>query len=62
MTYYKYTTGYVIQTFNNDGTPTSQTFIAGDEVEYEDIQGQPLSAPIEGHETTFPFNMVQPKG
>ncbi len=56
--YSKITIGFVIQTYNDDGTPREQRFVAGDQVSYETPEGAPLEAPDE--ETYLPFEMHQP--
>ena len=56
----KITTGFVIQTFEIDGdkeNPVSQEFIAGDQVDREDENGEPVDW-IE--KEYLPFDMVQP--
>ncbi len=55
---YKITTGFVIQEFEKDGTFVGQSFIAGDEVEYENVSGETCDEPDE--EKSAPFDMVQP--
>ncbi len=55
----KITTGFVIQTYNDNGKCTSQEFIAGDQVDWETDDGQPIEAP--GNEEYQPFDMVQPE-
>ena len=53
----KVTTGFVIQEFDTETRQfTHQTFIAGDEVDYEDASGQP----IEPFDEYLPFEMEQP--
>ncbi len=54
----KITTGFVIQTYGEDGICTGQEFQAGDQVEYEDEDGEPCEAP--DHEYYQPLDMVQP--
>lgn len=40
----------------------AQEFIAGDEVDYEDENGEPLGTPTYAHHEVYqPFNMKQPK-
>jgi hypothetical protein len=63
MLYAKITHGYVIQTFNDAGEPLSQMFVAGDPVEYETSDGDPINMmdmPLGGREY-LPFHMVQPQ-
>ena len=66
----KITTGFVVQTFDTVKMEyVSQNFTAGDQVDYEDTQGNPLDK-IEaaemgmehddGSEPYLPFNMIQP--
>jgi hypothetical protein len=56
----KITTGFVIQEFDEKTEKcVNQDFVAGDEVVWENEDGEVLSnAP----ETYFPFNMIQPEG
>lgn len=60
----KITTGFVMQTFNEDGICVEQNFTAG-EVEYEDENGNPLDDDVHDEhidrEQYFPFNMIQPE-
>ena len=55
----KITVGFVVQSFkkNADGKfiCTSQDFIAGDDVQYEDVKGEPIEAPDHEYQ---PFNMT----
>jgi hypothetical protein len=51
----KITPGYVFQTFE-DGKCISQEFIAGDQDDYEDVNGNPL--PETPDYEYQPFNMV----
>ena len=60
----KITIGFVIQTFDTDTRQyTSQEFIAGDDVQYEQ-DGQSVNAQLmedcDGIEPYLPFNMEQP--
>jgi len=50
----KVTVGYVVQTFEGQ-TLVSQEFIAGDDVTYEDLDGNILSAPDDVYHS---FDMV----
>ncbi len=62
MEYNKITVGFVIQTFK-DGKPVDQVFICGDDVTYEDMNGEVIKhpyAPNEKDEPYLPFDMVQP--
>jgi len=60
----KITTGFVIQQFDTDlGRYVSQNFTAGDPVEYETPEGEPVDpSMMEGldGEPYLPFDMVQP--
>jgi len=57
----KITTGFVIQTYDTEtGYCIEQNFSAGDIVEYEDEQGEPVDW-HEGKDAYQPFDMVQPK-
>lgn len=55
----KITVGFVIQTFEkvpeSDFICTGQTFIAGDQVDYEDTEGNPIDHPKHKYQ---PFNMT----
>jgi hypothetical protein len=60
----KITVGFVIQTFDtNTRKYTSQEFIAGDDVQYEQ-DGEPVDAKLMeddyGNEPCLPFSMQQP--
>lgn len=55
----KITTGFVIQNYDDNGKCTGQEFIAGDQVDWEDDDGEPINEMIE-HEY-FPYEMVQPE-
>lgn len=62
MIYNKITIGFVSQRFDSEtGKCISQEFIAGDDVQYEDEEGEPLGD-LSNEETYFPFNMEQPEG
>lgn len=54
----KITVGYVIQTFSNDGKCIEQEFVAGDDVVWEDENGEPTAPP--GCYIYQVFGMVQP--
>ncbi len=56
--YKKVTIGFVVQTFDDNGEPTEQEFIAGDEVTYENGEGEIINTPE--NEIYLPFDMVQP--
>jgi len=53
----KITVGFVIQDYNEDGICTSAEFVAGDQVDWENDEGNPVDEPSH---TYFPFEMVQP--
>lgn len=63
----KITPGYVVQIFDTDTKRyVSQEFVAGSDVDYDNMQGEPVD-PMEvemqeddGTEPYLPFNMVQP--
>lgn len=55
----KITTGFVIQTFDDNGKCTSQNFVAGNPVDWENESGEPIEAPENAE--YFPFDMVQPE-
>jgi len=61
----KITTGFVIQEFDTDKMQfVSQEFVAGDECEYEDEDGEPVESElleVEGQEIYLPYDMVQPE-
>ena len=71
MIYNKITTGFVIQQFDTEKNKyVSQYFIAGDQVDYEDSQGNSLDlnelgdkgfGPKSEVEPYLPFDMVQPQ-
>jgi hypothetical protein len=50
----KYTHGFMVQRFDSDGNFIGQDFIAGDDVEWEDAEGQP----VETQDFYHPFNEV----
>ena len=56
-TFNKITTGFVVQVFKQvkgkKFVCTNQTFIAGDDVQFEDLEGNPIEA-VEAYE---PFTM-----
>lgn len=60
----KITYGFVVQTYDDDKC-VSQEFIAGDQVDYENMAGEPLDPDEDEIDTTNekyqPFDMVQPK-
>ena len=60
----KITIGFVMQTFDTDkGRWTCQDFICGDDVSWEDVNGEPLDAPEDtaAYNNYLPFEMEQPK-
>jgi hypothetical protein len=61
----KITTGFVIQDYDENGKCISQSFVAGDDVQFEDKNGNPLETDdgekIERNHEYFPFDMVQPQ-
>ncbi len=63
-THKKITTGFVIQDYITlpDGTMVcqSQEFIAGDQVDYEDMDGEPVKIDT-SKEVYCPFEMMKPK-
>lgn len=54
----KITVGFVIQEFNDDGKCLSSQFVAGDQVDWEDDDGNSIE-PI-ANESYHPLEMVQP--
>lgn len=61
---FKITTGFVTQVFDTEKQEfVEQDFHAGDQTDYEDFDGNPLSDKIQKMIDThyLPFNMVQPK-
>ena len=59
----KITTGFVIQTIDTEtGTLTHQEFVAGDQCDYEDGEGNTIDPDevFEGDEPYFTYDMVQP--
>ncbi len=61
----KITVGFVVQVFDTDSNRfVNQDFIAGDEVDYEDEQGEAVKESlleVDGEEAYLPFDMVQPE-
>ena len=53
----KITYGFVTQTFGEDGKCTGQEFVAGDQCEFEDVDGESIDEQDEEYQ---PYNMVQP--
>lgn len=63
MLFRKITEGHVIQVFNDAGECIGQRFVAGDPVDYETGDGDPINVddmPLAGREYQ-PFDMVQPE-
>jgi hypothetical protein len=60
----KITVGFVVQTFDTEKQQfLSQEFIAGNQEDYEDEAGNPVSLDlvrVEGRELRLPFDMKQP--
>jgi hypothetical protein len=54
----KITVGFVIQDYNEDGICTKTQFVASDQVDWENDEGDPVDVPSQ--HTYFPFEMVQP--
>jgi hypothetical protein len=54
----KITVGFVVQNYDESGKCTSAEFVAGDQVDWEDEDGNAIIDPP-SHEY-FPFDMVQP--
>lgn len=64
MVFVKMTTGVVFQVFNDAGECVVQKFEAGDVVEFETGDGDPINVgnmPLAGREY-YPFVMEQPEG
>lgn len=59
MTKKKITTGFVIQTFDDNNKCIKQEFTAGDPVEWEDENGLPIDCPE--NDEYQPYDMVQPQ-
>ena len=61
----KITTGFVIQVFDTELKRfVSQEFMAGDDCQYEDKDGEPVDRKLletDGKEAYLPFDMVQPQ-
>lgn len=55
----KTTVGFVTQFYDDDGKCTSQEFVAGDQVDWENESGEPCRC-VPKHEYQ-PFDMVQPE-
>ena len=52
----KITTGYVIQWFEDNGKFVGQEFVAGDQVEWENNEGEPIPS----NHWYVPFDMSNP--
>ena len=61
----KVTTGFVVQVFDTELKRfVSQHFVAGDQCDYEDGNGEPVdrkALEVDGVEAYLPFDIVQPK-
>ena len=57
MKWNKITVGFVIQTYGDDKC-IEQEFFAGEQVDYEDMNSEPIDPPE--NEQDFPFEMIQP--
>jgi hypothetical protein len=61
----KITAGFVVQVFDTEKRRfVSQHFVAGDDCQYEDQDGDPVdrkALDVDGKEAYLPFDMVQPK-
>lgn len=56
----KITSGFVVQLFDTEtNTFIQQVFVAGDECDYENEYGEPVTGAIE--DAYLPFEMVQPQ-
>lgn len=62
MLFKKITEGHVVQVFNDAGELLGQRFVAGDNVEYETGDGDPINVVNmpKGGDEYHPFDMVQP--
>lgn len=61
MLYNKIIVGFVSQQYDSEtGECVFQEFIAGDDVSYENEEGDPVEPPE--NEVYFPMNMIQPEG
>jgi len=55
----KITTGYVVQIIDSEtGELESQEFVAGDQTDFEDEDGDTIDNPV--NDSYFPYDMVQP--
>ena len=61
----KVTAGFVVQVFDTEKRRfVSQQFVAGDQCDYEDQDGEPVDRKeleVDGKEAYLPFDMVQPR-
>lgn len=55
----KFIVGFVVQEFNDNGDLVSQEFVGGDDVTYEDENGDIIDPPT--NESRFPMMMMQPE-
>lgn len=55
----KTTVGFVVQNFDDDGKFINQAFIAGDQVDWENEEGDPIEEPA--NVEYIPFEMKQPE-
>ncbi len=53
----KITVGFVIQTYDDSGDCIDQEFIAGDQVDWEDDEGNFIPTPVHNDQS---FDMVHP--
>ena len=60
----KVTAGFVVQVFDTElGRFVSQEFVAGDQTDYEDKDGNAVESKVlevDGMQAYLPFDMVQP--
>jgi len=56
----KITVGFVVQDYNENGECTGQEFVAGDQVDWEDDDGEEINSPGDEYFSYQPFDMVQP--
>ena len=62
----KITTGFVVQQFDDKGCCTTQEFVAGDQVDWEDENGETIeieNQPCDDDRDQwyYPFEMIQPE-
>lgn len=53
----KITVGWVIQTYDDSGNCIAQEFVAGDQVDWENEEGEFLPTPVYNYQS---FDMIQP--